>query len=89
MNVDKLNFNNTTNIEDEWFINENLGLAYLSVLASNSVPSNTSTDVDSDPLSAIDALTSLHALVRSTLMVHEKASYMRGAFFEVPSKHKG
>jgi len=59
------------------------------VLASNSVPSNTSTDVDSNPLSAIDALTSLHAPVRSSLMVRENTSDTQGAFFEVPAKHKG
>ena len=33
-NVDKLNFNNTANVEGEWFINENLDLAYFSTLAS-------------------------------------------------------
>ena len=33
-NVDKLNFNNTANVEGEWFINENLDLTYFSALAS-------------------------------------------------------
>ena len=37
------------NVEGEWFINENLDLAYLYVLASYSVPSNTNTNMDSDP----------------------------------------
>ena len=46
--IDKLNFNNTVNIEGEWSINENLGLAYLFALASDSVPPNTNTDIDSD-----------------------------------------
>ena len=27
-NIDKLGFNNTANVESEWFINENLNLAY-------------------------------------------------------------
>jgi len=64
-------------------------LDYLSRLASNSVPSDTITDVDNDPLFAIDALTSLHALIRSSFMVHDKTSDAQGAFFEVPSKYKG
>ena len=61
MSIDKLNFNTTANVKDEWFINENL----------DSVPSNTSTDVDSDPWSAMDALTSLSALIKSSLMVRK------------------
>ena len=69
-------------------LHENLDLAYLSALASDSVPSDASTDVDSDPLSAINDLTSLHAPTRSSLMVHEKTSNAQGAFFEVPAKHK-
>jgi len=35
MSIDKLNFNIIANVEGEWFINENLDLAYLSVLASD------------------------------------------------------
>ena len=69
--IDMLNFNNTTNVEGEWFINENLDLAYLSVLAYDYVPSDTSNDVDSDPLSVIDTLTSLYSLIRLSLVVHE------------------
>ena len=44
--VDKLDFDVTANVEGEWFINENLDLAYFSIFASNSVPSDTNTDVD-------------------------------------------
>jgi len=83
------NNNNTANVEGEWFINENLDLAYLSTLAFDSILSDTSTDADSCPWSAIDVLTSLYALVRSSLMLHEKTSGAKGAFFEVPAKHKG
>ena len=54
--VDKLDFNNTVNVEGKWFINENLDLAYLSALASDSVPLDTSIYVDSYSLSTIDAL---------------------------------
>jgi len=64
-------------------------LAYLSSLASDYVQSDTCTYVDSDLLSAIDALTSLHTPVRSSFRVHEKTSDVRGALFEVPAKHKG
>jgi len=49
MSIDKLNFNATTNVEGEWFINENLSLAYFSAFTSDSVPSDTKTDVYSDP----------------------------------------
>ena len=85
--VDKLDFNNTANVEDKWYINKNLDLAYFSTLASDSVPSDTSTDVESDSLSATDALASLYTPVRSPFMVHEKTSDMLGVFFEVPAKH--
>ena len=60
MSIDKLNFNNTANDLGEWYINEDLDLAYFSMLASDSVPSDTSIDVDSDHVSAVHALTSLH-----------------------------
>ena len=50
MSIDKLDVNNTADIEGEWFINENLDLAYSSVVTSESVPSDTSTDMDSDPV---------------------------------------
>jgi len=41
--IDKLDFNNTANDEGEWFINEDLYLAYFSALTFDSVSSNTST----------------------------------------------
>ena len=56
MSIDKLDFNNTANVEGEWFINENLDLTYLSSLASDSIPSDTSTDVESNHVSAMHAL---------------------------------
>ena len=51
---------NAANVEDKWFINEKLDLAYLSASASDFIPSDISTDVDRNSLSAIDVLTSLH-----------------------------
>ena len=54
--VNKFDVNNTASDIDEQYINKELDLAYFSVLASDSVPSDTSTDVDDDPWSAIDAL---------------------------------
>ena len=71
-----LDFDTATNVEGEWFINEDLDLAYLSVLASDFLPSDTSTNIDCDPLSAIDVLTLLHAPIRSSFMVHEKTSFL-------------
>ena len=47
--IDELNSNTTANVEGKWFINENLDLAYFFAIASDSVPSDTSTDIDSDP----------------------------------------
>jgi len=51
----------TANVESECFINEDLNLAYFSAFASDSIPSDTSTYVSSDPLLAMNALTSLCA----------------------------
>ena len=64
-------------------------MPYFSVFVSDSVPSDTSTDVDDDPWSAIDALTSLHVLVRSSLIVYQSVSDVQGSFFEVPARNKG
>jgi len=87
--IDKLNFNTTVNVEGEWFIIENLDLAYFSAFASVSVSSDTSTNVDNDPWSAMNALTSLRAPIKSSLMVCEKIGDVHNAFFEVPDKQKG
>ena len=76
--INKLDVNNTANNVGEWYINEELNLAYFSVFASDSVPSDTSTDVDDDPRSAIDILTSLHALVRSSLIAYQSVSDVQG-----------
>ena len=46
--VDKLIFNNIANDAGEWYINENLDLVCPSVLDSDSILSDTSTDIDSD-----------------------------------------
>ena len=89
MSVNKLNANNTVNDVGEWYINEELDLAYFSVFASNSVPSNTGTDLDDDPWSVIDALTSLQVPVRSSLMVYQSVGDAQGSFFEVPARRKG
>jgi len=86
--IDKLGFNTTTNVEGEWFIDENLDLAYFSAFASDSVPLDTSIDVDSDPSSAINTLTSLHAPVKSFLMVREKIRDVHNALFKVSTKQK-
>ena len=77
ISIDKLSFKDTANDVGEWYINENLDLVYLSALASDSVLLDTSTDVDSDLLSAIDTLISLHTPVRSSFMVYEKTSDAR------------
>ena len=48
--IDKLNVDNTADDVGRWYINEELDLAYFSVFASDSVPSDTSTEVDDGPL---------------------------------------
>jgi len=53
------------------------------------VPSDTSTDVDDDPWSAIDALTSLHVPMRSSLMVYQDVSDAQGSLLMVPARRKG
>jgi len=58
-NIAKLDVNNTASDVGEWYINKDLNLAYFSIFASNSVSSDTNTDIDDDPWSVIDALTSL------------------------------
>ena len=61
--INKLDVNNTANDVSGWYINEELNLAYFSMFASDSVPSDTSTEVDDDLWSAMDALTSLLSLI--------------------------
>ena len=56
--------------------------------ASDSVPSDTSTDVGDNPWSVIDALTSLRVPVRSSLMVYQGVNDAQGSLFKVPSRHK-
>jgi len=88
MSIEKLNFATTANIGSEWFINEDLDLAYFSVFASNSVLSDTSTDIGSDPYSVMNTLTSLRVPVKSSLLVHEKIKGAHNALFDVPAKRK-
>ena len=76
--INKLDVNNTADDVSEWYINEELDLTYFSVFTSDSVPSDTSTDVGDDPWSAIDALTSLHVLVRSSLTVYQGVNEAQG-----------
>ena len=59
------------------------------MFASDSVPADTSIDIDDNPWSVINALTSLQAPIKSSLMVYEDISNVQGSFFEVPAKHKG
>ena len=59
------------------------------MFASDSVPSDTSNDADDDPWSVIDALTSLHALMRSSLTAYQSISDVQGTFFDVPARRKG
>jgi len=87
--INKLDINNTANNVGEWHINEELDLAYLSVFASDSVPSDTSTDVSNDPRSVINILTSLHVPVRSSLTAYQGVNEAQESLFKVPARRKG
>ena len=89
MSINKLDVNNTADDVGEWYINKELNLAYFSVFASDSVPSNTSTNVDNDPWSATDALTSLHVLGKSSLTMYQDVSNAQESVFMVPARRKG
>ena len=80
--IDELNFNTTANVEGEWFINGNLNFAYFFAFASDSAPSDTSTNVDSDPWSAMNVLTLLRAPIKSSLMVRERSETHTMLFLE-------
>jgi len=82
--INKLDVNNPANDVGEWYINEELDLAYFSVFASDFMPSDTSTDVDDDPWSAIGAQTSLHVPVRSSLIAYQSMNDAQGSLFMVP-----
>ena len=64
-------------------------MVYFSAFASDSVSSGTSTNVDSNQWSVVDALTSLRIPIKSSFMMRKISSDAQGAFFEVPAKHKG
>ena len=55
--IDKLNFDTTVNVEGEWFINENFRFGLLLCICLDSVSLVTSTNVDSDLWSVMNALT--------------------------------
>ena len=58
--TNKLDVDSTADDVGGWYINEELDLTYFSAFASDSVPSDTSTEVDDDLWSTMDALTLLH-----------------------------
>jgi len=87
--IGKVSSDTTANVEGEWFIHKDLDLAYFSTFVLDSITSDTSTDVDSDPRLAMNSLTSLHAATKSSLMVCEKIESAYDALFEVPARRKG
>ena len=89
MSIDKLKFDTIANVESEWFINENLNLAYLSAFASDFISSDISTNVGNDSWSVINALTLLRAPIKSSLQVRKKIGGPHNALFKVPAKKKG
>jgi len=65
-----------------------LDLVYLSAFALDSVSSDTSTNVGSDPWSAMNALTSVCAPIKLSLLIREKIEVAHNALFKVPAKRK-
>jgi len=59
------------------------------VFASDSVPSDTSTEVDNDPWSVMDALTSLHVPMKSSLKTYQDVDDAQESVFMVPVRRKG
>jgi len=87
--INKLDDNNTANDVGEWYINEELDLAYFFLFTFDSVPLDTSTDVGDDPWSAIAALTLLHVPMRSSLTAYQSVSDAQGSLFKVPARRNG
>jgi len=86
--INKLDVNNTADDVDEWYINEELNLAYFSAFASDSAPSDTSTKVDNDPWLAMDALTSLHVPMKSSLKMYQDVGDAQESVFMFPARRK-
>ena len=59
------------------------------MFASDSAPSDTSTEVDDDLWSAIDALTSLHVPVKSSFETCRNVGDAQQSIFMVPARRKG
>ena len=87
--IDKLGVDDTTDDVGRWYINEELNLAYFSVFASDSVPSYTSTEVDDDAWTAMDALASLHVPVKSSFETYQDIGDAQESIFMVPARRKG
>jgi len=86
--IDKFGVDNTTDDVGGWYINEKLDLACFSVFASDSVPSDTSIEMDDDLWSAIDALTSLHVPVKSSFETYQDAGDAQESVFMVQQNEK-
>jgi len=86
--INKLDVNNTADDVGEWYINEELNLAYFSVFTSDSVPSDTNTEVDNDPWSVMDTLTSLHVRMKSSLKTYQDVGDAQESVFMVPARRK-
>ena len=87
--INKLDINNTAEDIGKWYIKEELNLVFFSVFAFNSVPSDTCTEVDNDPWSAMDALTSLHVPMKSSLKTCQDVGDAQESVFMVPARRKG
>lgn len=69
----------------EWMIDENLFFAYLSSVATGSMPLDISTDVVS--LSDFEALTTIHVPIQSSMMLGSNISNADRTVFKVLASH--
>lgn len=76
-----------TDVVDEagdWVINEDIDIAYMPVVASNSLPSYTNTEVDR--LFELETLITFHLPIQSSLISHSEIVVDKNAIFEVPAR---
>ena len=63
-------------------------MAYFSVFTSDSVSSDTGTEVGDDPCSTMDALTSLHVPMKSSLKTYQDVGDAQESVFMVPVRRR-
>lgn len=84
IDFNKINVIDIADEADEWVIDENIKFSYVPAVSSDSIPSCTSTEIDSLP--ALEMLTTFYLSIRSSLLFWSKITGEQGVVFEVPSQ---